>query len=170
MRKHINIDGIELIVSDDGRVWTPERDIVYSNGRKCHYKEKELHPSTTPQGYKRIAHHGEIYFSFHVHRLIAITFIPNPNNLSCVNHKDGNKQNNHVSNLEWCTVEYNNKHALKTGLIGKYNPIMCIETGEMFDSLSECSRRFNINISYLGKHLKGKYKQCKGHHFKFIES
>ena len=43
-----------------------------------------------------------------VHRIVADTFIPNPNNLECINHKDENKLNNEVSNLEWCTIGYNN--------------------------------------------------------------
>lgn len=51
-----------------------------------------------------------------VHRVIAETFIPNPNNLPCVNHKDGNKLNNSVDNLEWCTYSENTTHAYKTGL------------------------------------------------------
>lgn len=51
-----------------------------------------------------------------VHRLIALTFIPNPNDLPQVNHKDGNKKNNHVSNLEWCTCAHNIQHAIRTGL------------------------------------------------------
>lgn len=51
-----------------------------------------------------------------IHRLVAEAFIPNSNNLPCVNHKDGNKYNNCVDNLEWCTYLDNNNHAIKTGL------------------------------------------------------
>lgn len=51
-----------------------------------------------------------------IHRVIAETFIPNPNNLPCVNHKDGNKLNNSVDNLEWCTHSENVLHAYETGL------------------------------------------------------
>lgn len=50
------------------------------------------------------------------HRVIAETFIPNLNNLPCVNHKDGNKQNNRVDNLEWCTHSENTLHSFRTGL------------------------------------------------------
>ena len=45
-----------------------------------------------------------------IHRLVAETFIPNPDNLPCVNHKDENKQNNCVDNLEWCTAQYNSNY------------------------------------------------------------
>lgn len=55
-----------------------------------------------------------------LHRLLAIQFIPNPNNLPQVNHKDGNKKNNNLSNLEWCNNSHNIKHAIKMGLIKSY--------------------------------------------------
>ena len=53
-----------------------------------------------------------------IHRLVAEAFIPNPNNLPIVNHKDENKENNCVNNLEWVTQGENNKHAYKIGLKG----------------------------------------------------
>lgn len=51
-----------------------------------------------------------------VHRLVAEHFLPNPDNLEEINHKDGNKDNNHVGNLEWCTRSHNVKHSYDTGL------------------------------------------------------
>lgn len=79
--------------------------------------DRLLKGEITNSGYKRlhVSINGES-FKLSVHRLVAELFIPNPNNLPCVNHKDGNKLNNHVDNLEWCTYGENLSHAFKTGL------------------------------------------------------
>lgn len=59
------------------------------------------------EGYCYVCLNGEMKKNFRVHRLVAMTFIPNPNNYPCVNHIDGNKENNSVENLEWCSQLYN---------------------------------------------------------------
>ena len=76
---------------------------------------KLLKQATNKQGYKQISlyKNGKIK-TYKVHRLVAIAFIPNPNNLPVVNHKDENPSNNNVNNLEWCTVAYNNTYGTRT--------------------------------------------------------
>lgn len=59
---------------------------------------------------------GGKYKIYRVHRLVAETFIPNPDHLPQVNHKDCNKMNNHIDNLEWCTQQENIRHAVRNGL------------------------------------------------------
>jgi hypothetical protein len=67
-----------------------------------------------------VSHKGKQY-KFLVHRLVAQAFIPNPDNLPDVNHIAGNKTNNHVDNLEWCTASENLLHAYNTGLRSRYD-------------------------------------------------
>lgn len=59
--------------------------------------------------------------SYTVHRLVAQAYLPNDLNLPCINHKDGNKANNHVSNLEWCSWKDNTRHAWNLGLCTPYD-------------------------------------------------
>ncbi len=85
-------------------------------------EQGEVYNSKTKK-YLKASLHNAGYLTVYVdgknrllHRLLAEVFIPNPDNLPCVNHKDGNKLNNDLNNLEWCTYGENNKHAYKTGL------------------------------------------------------
>ena len=85
---------------------------------KSLYSNKILKPSIDKYGYTRFsATKDKIQKTLRIHRLVAELFIPNPNNLLQVNHKDGNKENNCKNNLEWCTDSDNKKHAYKTGLM-----------------------------------------------------
>lgn len=93
-----------------------EQGDVY-NGKTKRYLKASLHNA----GYLTVFVDGKNRL---LHRLLAETFIPNPDNLPCVNHKDGNKLNNDLSNLEWCTYSENNRHAYRTGL-KKYNFTGC---------------------------------------------
>lgn len=78
---------------------------------------RPLKPTACRVGYQRLsAMTTEGRKSFSVHRLVAMAFIPNPGNKPDVNHKDGNKANNHVSNLEWVTKSENSTHAYINGL------------------------------------------------------
>jgi len=77
-------------------------------------------PSKLPKGYLQIClnKNGKLKY-ISIHRLVAQAFIPNPNNLPCVNHKDCNPQNNNINNLEWCTYKENNSyknHRLKSNI------------------------------------------------------
>lgn len=94
-----------------------------------------------------------------VHRLLAETFLPNPSGLPCVNHIDGNKLNNSLENLEWCTHDENMKHAFQTGLannsgtrngMAKLNPDKAREIKRMLangKSQARIARKFGISRS-----------------------
>lgn len=78
---------------------------------------KYLQPAVDDAGYNRVClRKNGTPKVVHLHRLVAAAYIPNPNNKPCINHIDGNPNNNHISNLEWCTHAENMQHAYNTGL------------------------------------------------------
>lgn len=105
--------------------------------------------------------------SFRVSRLVALTFLENKNNYPVVNHKDCNKQNNHVSNLEWVTISYNTKHAYDNGLIkhGRIRKVKAInlitKEEKIFDSMKETCEYFDYDVSSISKMCSGKLKPYK---------
>lgn len=113
-----------------------------------------------------------------LHRLVALTFISNPNNLPCVNHKDENRQNNFVGNLEWCSQQYNVNYgtAIERSIetrknlpnkddinkrIGEKNSkkIRCFKPNGLlygvYNSLTEASRETGVHISQISRHCNG---------------
>lgn len=103
--------------------------------------------------------------TFKVHRLVAEMFLDNKNMLPCVNHKDGNKINNHIENLEWVTHSQNNYHAVANGLV-KSIPIKIIDTSNnneyTFHSITQGSKFIKADKRLISKIIKGKdgvYKQ-----------
>lgn len=103
-------------VSSFGRVKSVERYIQQRDGRRAPYRipEKILKPKMSPNGYLfvNLSVQGRAK-PCRIHRLVAETFIPNPQGLPTVNHKDENKDNNRVDNLEWCTQAYNNEYGTR---------------------------------------------------------
>lgn len=105
-----------------------------------------------------------------IHRLVASVFITNPNNYPQVNHKDGNKQNNRVENLEWCSAKYNNKHSkivLKNRWGGKH--ILCVETGDVFESTKDFERKTNRCSAAIRRVLCGQAKTSCGYHWEYTD-
>lgn len=89
------------------------------------------HTNNTGYVYTHIYHHNK-WYTLRVHRLVAIAFIPNPYNKKEVNHIDGNKTNNHVSNLEWCTRIENQTHATQMRKRNKQRKEDSLYYGKLF--------------------------------------
>lgn len=101
----------------DGRYFATSNGSIYNK-----YGEY-VKPFIADNGYLRVKLHvgHNKYKNYTLSVLIAESFIPNPDNLPQVNHKDGNKLNNDISNLEWCTQSYNIRHAISHGLYNNNN-------------------------------------------------
>lgn len=96
-----------------------------------------------------------------VHRLVAQAFIDNPNNLPQINHKDEDKTNNQVNNLEWCDCQYNIDYS-------QSKQVLCVETGIIYPSLSEVYRQLGFSQGYISLACNGKYKTAYGFHWKYV--
>lgn len=112
----------------------------------------------------------------YVHRAVALAFLPNPNNLPFVNHKDENPQNNHVDNLEWCTHEYNcNYGTSKSRMIDKmrkYAVYQCTLEGRviaLFASINEAARFMGVNSSLISRACRGQSESVKGFRWSFVD-
>lgn len=104
-------------VTEDGRVWSYPKEWVQGSTLQCGHRGKwlKLVPGNRYLGVS--LHISGAQKFVYVHRLVALMFIPNPNQLPSVNHIDGDKTNNKVTNLEWVTIADNNRHAVRTGLM-----------------------------------------------------
>lgn len=109
-----------------------------------------------------------------VHRLIAIAFIQNSENKMCINHIDGNKQNNNISNLEWCTYSENQLHRSRVlkktrfpveALKATRKAVVCVETGKVYASVSEAARMCGLWQQNISKVLKGEIHTTGGYHW-----
>lgn len=161
------------MASDDGRIWSEK-------------SKKFLSPARTKRGYMQV---HTIYGVKKVHRLVASAFLDNPHGYSSVNHRDEDKANNRVENLEWCTVSYNNSYGKGSvrrklsvkdsfdenrylGALSRSFPVMNIDTGESFKSIHAaaraCGRSTRYAVHAISQACKGRQKTAYGHRWVFV--
>ena len=176
--ENIYLKDYQYQISNLGRVKSLPRYVSNHTG-KLLVKEKILKLGTNHKGYKvaYISHNG-IQKTIPVHRLVALAFIPNNENLPQINHKDGNKENNHVNNLEWCDNSYNQLHAYKNGLnhhseksgrekkaVNKID-IKTKEILEKYPSIADAARKNKLNAGNIRQVIIGNRHKCGGYYWK----
>ena len=134
-------------------------------------KEQILKPAKVKNGYLLVGLcNNKKVKTYHVHRLVAQTFIPNPNDLPQVNHKDEDKENNCIDNLEWCSAEYNMNYGTRNKRIGKANKNKTIseETRKKISNANNGKHCGKNNAMY-GKHHseESKRKMSEAHKGKY---
>lgn len=176
-----DINGFEgcYAVSNLGRVKSLHRDLPHKEHGKWHIAEKLLKQGLTgrkPACYKSVCLHignGKMQIK-RVHRLVAEAFIPKVDGKDFINHKDCNKFNNCVDNLEWCTPKENTDHAWRNGRcesIRKKNrkPVINIDTGECFNSITEACRKYGITGRSIYQAADKPNRTAAGFHWKHAE-
>ena len=145
---------------------------VTSCGKVWSYKYKKfLSPDKSGGGYYRVSlNKNGVAIHKLVHRLVAESYIPNPNNLPEVNHKDENKSNNSLSNLEWSSEKNNANYGTRNERISKAlrKGVICITTGEVFRTQREAADKFGIPQWHISNCCTGIVRQVKGLVFKHI--
>lgn len=161
-------------VSDEGRVRSVDRDLLCADGVTYHRKGHAMKLSLGASGYLvvNLRKYGQSNVK-PVHKLVALAFIPNPNNYPVVNHIDGDKTNNNVSNLEWTTYSGNNTHALRNGLRSpRGNTIAQLrDDGSVvgiYRSTCEAARKTGISIGSISHCLNGRTHHAGGYVWKKV--
>lgn len=146
--------------SNFGRVKSLRRNII-------------MLPRADKHGYLRVMLSVKGYRKYcQIHRLVAWAFIPNPENKPVVNHIDGDPRNNKVDNLEWCTQSENVLHAIHNlNRLGHSFPskkIRCVETGEVFVSMTRAAKTYNSNPGNIWRSATSGRYRAGGYHWAFV--
>ena len=153
---------------------------VIANGTTAYYKERLLKGYKDQEGYLvyTLCDAKGKSFAKKGHRLVAEAFIPNPDDLPFVNHKDENRQNNNVDNLEWCTVQYNNNYGTRKEKLRKTSGIRVAQYTtdgklvKIWNSMSEASQSFGCkttaNIRRVCKKIKGR-NTYRGYVWRYVD-
>lgn len=159
-----------------GEIRTIDRTTTCKNGAKRHYKGRVLKQQKDQDGYLLVgvSVNGR-HINLYAHRVIATCFLPNPDNLPQVNHKDCNRTNNNVNNLEWCTNEYNVAYREKYGVSAKEfskalrKPLFAVNLKTLkvtyFESQNEAARQLGVSGGQIYNVLNGRYRYAGGYWF-----
>lgn len=145
-------------VTEDGQVWS--------------YKTKRFLKSKISRGYEQVVFSVENQQkTFSVHRLVAMAYIPNPEELPQVGHKDDNPSNNCVENLYWTNALENNSRAHRTNIISnqRKKQVFCQELNRVFTSMEEAAEELKINAKGISNCCCGKAKTCGGYHWRYAD-
>ena len=168
-------------VSDCGRVRSVEHVIIRKNGATRPIRSKFIHVTTMPNRYLQVMlYKDKKHKHAYIHRLVAEAFIPNPMNLTEINHKDENQQNNHADNLEWCDRKYNVNYGtakdrmIATQIENGYGSKTVLQydlSGKFikeYPSIAEAARSVGTRQNYISKCCSGysTYTQVKGFQWK----
>lgn len=157
-----------------GEIRTLDRYVICNDGRKRLIKGRVLKQQIQKDGYMGVGFGmgGKVVYLL-VHRVIAACFLDNPDNLPEVNHKNNNPMDNSVSNLEWCTHEYNIEYREKYGT-ALNRPVIAINLVTLeashFPSQREAARQLGAYQPNIKDVIKGRYKSHRGYYFTNADS
>lgn len=160
-------------VNQFGEIRTKDRIVRGKDGNKYHIKGRVLTQQLNNRGYMYVQFRANgKYVKRLVHRIVAICFIPNPNGWPEVNHIDNDPTNNAVSNLEWCSDQYNQDYKKNFGTSPaqiQAIPVIAVnlETSEIFwfESQSEAARQLGADVRIVNSVVKGKSHKTHGFWF-----
>lgn len=165
-------------VSSLGRVKSLGRYVKRKGDSVCWRSERILKQYTNRTGYLNVVlKHGK-QKHYQVHRLVAEAFIPNPYNLPEVNHKDETPTNNVLSNLEWISRIDNIRYGtgIKRSAASRLNhksfskQVICVETGVIYESMSEAQRQTGLWCTHISRCCNGKQETCGGYHWTYTNN
>lgn len=158
-------------ISSLGNVRSLDRKVISKRkygDKLVNLKSKPVRTIVDNLGYCRISlcKNGTVK-THKIHRLVCNAFY---NGFGHVNHKDGDKTNNKLDNLEFCTIKENNNHAFLNNLRPKKyrRTIICNENNDIYNGISDCARKINISAVIISSHLKGNCNNIRGLTYKYL--
>ena len=159
----------KYLISADGEVMAISRRVKFGNVFR--WTKTNIRTARKKEnGYLELEILGKHHY---IHRLVAEAFIPNPDNLPCINHKDENKENNSVENLEWCDYSYNANYGTRTKRakekqFGDRFVVINLDTGEVYKTPKDASRANGIHNDSISRVCKGKSKTAGGYRWRYL--